>query len=274
MPPLPSPIWLLTVYGYDVLTRLDEYKARITSTFGSILKMDSTRKVTRKLAGTASDTVAWVTNVGNEHGQVLISVLTCSEGLSRMVAGLMRRYRLAGVSPPPQLIYVDRDCCNRDVASKTAALFQEWGQLAVRLHIWHLMRRFAAGVTTESHELYPTFMRQLSHCIFEVDAEDARHLTEAKRSQLEGQHGMVGLTDAEVIRRISREEWRLHCRRRTRRSSSRSSSTPSAVQQDATACGSHCSTLSTPRTSGVRRGATSAAFRTQPACSCTPRPAG
>ncbi|KAA8577845.1 hypothetical protein FQN60_005281 [Etheostoma spectabile] len=39
---------------------------------------------------------------------------------------------------------------------------------------------------------------------------------EAKRSQLEGQHGMVGLTDAKVIRRISREEWRLHHRRRTR----------------------------------------------------------
>ena len=45
MPPVPSPVWLLTVYGYDVLTRLDEYKSRITSTFGSILKMDSTKKV-------------------------------------------------------------------------------------------------------------------------------------------------------------------------------------------------------------------------------------
>ncbi|KAI9541365.1 hypothetical protein NQZ68_031021 [Dissostichus eleginoides] len=80
MPTLPSPIWLLTVYSYDVLTRLDEYKAMITSTFGSILKMDSTKKVTKKLAGTAFDTAAWVTNVGNEYGQVLISVLTCSEG--------------------------------------------------------------------------------------------------------------------------------------------------------------------------------------------------
>ncbi|KAI4799896.1 hypothetical protein KUCAC02_016435 [Chaenocephalus aceratus] len=134
MPTLPSPIWLLTVYGYDVLTRLDEYKARITSTFRSILKMDSTKKVTKKLAGTASDAAAWVTNVSNEYGQVLISVLTCSEGLSSMAAGLMRWYRLAGV-PPPQLIYVDRDCCNRDGVSKTAALFQEWGQLVVRLDI-------------------------------------------------------------------------------------------------------------------------------------------
>ena len=96
------------------------------------------------------------------------------------------------------------------------SLSQEWGQFVVRLDIWHLMRRFAAGVTTESHELYPTFMRQLSHCIFEVDPGDARRLAEAKRSQLEGKHEMVGLTDAEVIRRISREEWRRHCRRRTR----------------------------------------------------------
>ncbi|XP_051812778.1 uncharacterized protein LOC127536442 isoform X2 [Acanthochromis polyacanthus] len=78
------------------------------------------------------------------------------------------------------------------------------------------MRCFASGVTTESHQLYPTFMRQLSHCIFEVDPEDSHRVTEAKRSELEGKHGMVGLTDAEVIRRISKEEWRLHCRRRTR----------------------------------------------------------
>ncbi|XP_034749245.1 uncharacterized protein LOC117957538 [Etheostoma cragini] len=214
MPPLPSAVWLLTVYSHDILARLEEYKARMTSTFGSILKMDSTKKVTKKLAGTAADTAAWVTNVGNEHGQVLISVLTCSEGtegLSPMAAGLIRRYRLAEV-PPPQLIYVDRDCCSRVGVSKTAALFQEWGQLVVRLDIWHLMRRFASGVTTETHELYAPFMRQLSHCIFEVDSGDARRLTEAKRSQLEGQHGMVGLTDAEVVRRISREEWRLHCR--------------------------------------------------------------
>ncbi|KAJ4922561.1 hypothetical protein JOQ06_016565, partial [Pogonophryne albipinna] len=169
MPTLPSPIWLLAVYGYNELTRLDEYKARITSTFGSILKMDSTKKigiVTKKLAGIAYGTAAWVINVGNEY-----SVLTCSEGLYSMAAGLMRQYRLAGV-PPPQLIYVDRDCCNRGL---------EWGQLVVRLDIWHLMRNVAGGVTTESHELYPAFRRQLSLCIFEVDSGDARRLTEAKR---------------------------------------------------------------------------------------------
>lgn len=55
-----------------------------------------------------------------------MSVLTCSEGsdgLAPMAAGLMKRYRLAGVAPPA-IIYVDRDCCSRDGVSKTAALFQ------------------------------------------------------------------------------------------------------------------------------------------------------
>lgn len=42
---VPSCKWLLTVYSQDILTRLNEIHARITSTHGSILKMDSTKKV-------------------------------------------------------------------------------------------------------------------------------------------------------------------------------------------------------------------------------------
>ncbi|KAK5605738.1 hypothetical protein CRENBAI_006887 [Crenichthys baileyi] len=143
-----------------------------------------------------------------------MSVLTGSEGsegLGTMGAGLMGRYRVAEV-PPPGLMYVDRDCGNRDGVSQTAALSGGTSWFVT----WHLMRRFACGVTSESHELYPTFMRQLSHCIFEVDSGDARRLTEAKRSDLGRKHGMVDVSDAEVVRRISKEEWRLHCRRRTR----------------------------------------------------------
>lgn len=47
MMPVPSPSLLLTVYAKDALTRLGEMKARITSIYGSILKVASTKKVRR-----------------------------------------------------------------------------------------------------------------------------------------------------------------------------------------------------------------------------------
>lgn len=42
---VPTSRWLLSVYGRDIISRMDHIKATITSTFGSILKMDSTKKV-------------------------------------------------------------------------------------------------------------------------------------------------------------------------------------------------------------------------------------
>ena len=53
-----------------------------------------------------------MTNVGNEHGQVRVSILTAKEGsgLSKMAGSLMKRYKNASVDPPV-LLYVDRDCC-------------------------------------------------------------------------------------------------------------------------------------------------------------------
>ena len=44
-PGLPRPKWLLSVYVRDVLLRIGEVKAKVTSTYSSILKMDSTKKV-------------------------------------------------------------------------------------------------------------------------------------------------------------------------------------------------------------------------------------
>ncbi|CAM4652090.1 unnamed protein product [Leuciscus chuanchicus] len=41
---VPTSKWLLTVYGKDIVSRLDHIKAGITSTFGTILKIDSTKK--------------------------------------------------------------------------------------------------------------------------------------------------------------------------------------------------------------------------------------
>ena len=48
MEPVPGSSWLLAIYAREVFARLEELMAKVTSTFGSILKMASTKKV-RKL---------------------------------------------------------------------------------------------------------------------------------------------------------------------------------------------------------------------------------
>ncbi|XP_062250347.1 uncharacterized protein LOC133959246 [Platichthys flesus] len=213
---VPSCKWLLSVYCQDILTRVDDIMARITSTYGTVLKMDSTRKITKKLAGTAKGTAHWLTSVGNEYGQVLISVMTAQEGagLDLMAAGLMKRYQLAGVDPPVAL-YVDCGCCTEGGETKLKARFSGWPDIIVRLDIWHFMRRLALGCTTDAHQLYPGFMSRLSASIFEWDAADLALLREAKRQQLRSQ-GLPSLTDGDIDKQLSREEMSLHCRRRTR----------------------------------------------------------
>ena len=49
--PIPDHRWLMKVYQLDVLSRLDFIKASLTSLFGKVLKLDSTKKITKKLAG-------------------------------------------------------------------------------------------------------------------------------------------------------------------------------------------------------------------------------
>ena len=46
--PLPLAQWFETVHSNDILSHLDEMKGVITSTYGRILKMDSTKKVSLK----------------------------------------------------------------------------------------------------------------------------------------------------------------------------------------------------------------------------------
>ncbi|XP_030202020.1 uncharacterized protein LOC115534878 [Gadus morhua] len=216
LPDLPKPKWLLAVYARDVLARLHLVKAKITSIFGSVLKMDSTKKVTKKLSGAAAGTAAWCTNVGNEHGQVLVSVMTAGEGqaLDAMADGLMKRYREAG-EPQPKILYVDRDCCSQHGPCRTKTMFAEWDGLQVCLDIWHFMRRFAAGVTTEAHPLYGIFMARLSTCLFEWDPEDVAALRRAKEGELTAQR--IGhISEEAVTTCIRRRELARHCRRRTR----------------------------------------------------------
>ena len=78
-------------------------------------------QVAKKLSGHASRTAEWVTDLGNEHRQVLANILTAKEGSgqSKMASDLMKRYKDASVDPP--VLYVDRDCCS----GKSKALFTE-----------------------------------------------------------------------------------------------------------------------------------------------------
>lgn len=170
-------------------------------------------QVAKKLAGHSAGTAAWATNIGNEDGQVLMSVLTCQEGygLGPMVAGIIDRYSRAG-QPPPVLLYVDRDCCGDSLLKR---MFHAWPDMKVRLDIWHFMRRFSAGCSTDAHPLYGIFMARLSKCIFEWDQRDLRALREAKLAELEQQLIPEPTTD-DVMRRLSKRELALHCRRRTR----------------------------------------------------------
>ena len=46
---VPKYKWLLTVYAQDNLSRKDFMKSSITSTFGRILKMGSTKKIAESL---------------------------------------------------------------------------------------------------------------------------------------------------------------------------------------------------------------------------------
>ncbi|XP_037643681.1 uncharacterized protein LOC119498739 [Sebastes umbrosus] len=111
--PLPLAQWFETVHANEILGHLDEMKGVITSTYGRVLKLDSTKKITKKLAGDIADTATWMTNVSNEIGQVLNCVLTTGEGsgLDELCQGIVKRYKDAG-EPEPEVLYVDRDCCS------------------------------------------------------------------------------------------------------------------------------------------------------------------
>lgn len=179
----PTPEWFLASYVRDVWSRLDTLKASATSIYGTILKIDSTKKITKKLHGKSANSASWCTNVGNERGEVLVSLLTTSEGLSksnRMADGLMERYS-QGVQPPPLVLYTDRNCCKTNDLLKFQKLFQLWDNLPVRLDLWHFKRRLSKACTNESHPLYGTFMAKISACIFEWDSGDMLQLKNVKR---------------------------------------------------------------------------------------------
>ncbi|KAJ4925484.1 hypothetical protein JOQ06_018214 [Pogonophryne albipinna] len=208
--------WFETVHANEILGHLEEMKGIITSTYGRILKLDSKKKITKKLAGAIADTATWMTNVSNECGEVLNCVLTTGEGagLEDLCQGIVKRYQDAG-EPEPEVIYVDRDCCNDTGLTPVQVWFRPWKTL-VKLDIFHYMRRFTTGLTTEHHPLYGTFCSKMSSCIFEWDKDDISHLKEAKTSELKKLHAGQTPSEAQVLANISSSELAKHCRRRTR----------------------------------------------------------
>nr|CAB3262884.1 uncharacterized protein LOC100184639 [Phallusia mammillata] len=214
----PKAGWFLSTHVMDVYERLDVIKSSCTSVFGSILKVDSTKKILRKLSGKFTGTANWVTSVGNERGEILLSIVTTSESkatLQEMAEGLTKRFSDAAVDPPC-LLYTDRDCCAQGRLSKYQDLFNQWDGLLVRLDIWHFMRRLAAGCTTESHPLYGPFMSELSSCIFAWDSSDVGLLKLAKQGEIRRLSGVQNPSDVAVMKAISKSEIQRHCRKKTR----------------------------------------------------------
>ena len=158
-----------------------------------------------------------MTNVGNEYGGVLQSIVSSSESnesLQLMADGIVDRYERANVSQPI-LLYTDRDCCCYSGPSKYQVLFSAWPDLMVRLDIWYFMRRIAFGCTWESHPLYGVFISQLSGCLFEWDVADYNKLVQAKEGELKTQ-GIGSPSRKAVQKALGRKELTRHCKRRTR----------------------------------------------------------
>jgi hypothetical protein len=172
---VPKAQWVLQVYVRYVWMRRSELLSQLTTTTGTILKMDSTKKIIKKLAGHAKGSALWVTSVSNHLGQVLNMVMTPSESehtLQSMTQGLVKRFEARQV-PPPRVLYVDRSCCDQKNGSNVyKRLFAGWDGLEVRMDIWHLLKRFEKACVSSKHLLYARFMPLLSEAFFQWDAED------------------------------------------------------------------------------------------------------
>ncbi|KAJ8286548.1 hypothetical protein GJAV_G00040420 [Gymnothorax javanicus] len=98
---LPCPRLLRKAFLIAETDNIEDYRTQIMSTFGRVLKYDSTKKICKKLSGEGRGTAEWCTNMGNELGQSLTSVKTCEESLEMMrpmAEGLMDSCAIPGVS--------------------------------------------------------------------------------------------------------------------------------------------------------------------------------
>ncbi|KAL2083534.1 hypothetical protein ACEWY4_021307 [Coilia grayii] len=198
---LPTPQLLRRSFLVAEAENIEDYRTQIISIFGKVLKYDSTKKICKKVSGEGKGTAEWCTNVANEQGQILMSVLTCEESLDKMRPmgeGLMARYRRAGEAPP-ELMYVDRGCCRVLGPTSLEQLFNEWADagMLIRLDIFHWIHRFDAALRTDHHSKYKLFKSALSAAVFAYNKDDMALLLQAIRAGHPTKYDY--LTDSELI---------------------------------------------------------------------------
>ncbi|XP_049334412.1 uncharacterized protein LOC125801663 [Astyanax mexicanus] len=180
---LPSARLLRHAFLLAEAGNVQDYRSQILSTFGTVLKMDSTKKVVKKLSGEGARSAKWFTSIGNEHSQVVSFVLTCEESaekLSPMCRGVVDRFRMAN-QPVPKILYVDRGCCRAQGRTAVEVLFQPWVDdgMIVRLDIFHWIHRFDVAIRTESHSKYAAFKSALAGAVLAYNRTDLELLIKA-----------------------------------------------------------------------------------------------
>ncbi|XP_034053846.1 uncharacterized protein LOC117533919 [Gymnodraco acuticeps] len=197
---------------------VQDYRSQILSTFGTVMKMDSTKKVGKKLSGQGRGSAEWFTNIGKEYSQIVSFVLTCEESaqkLQPMCRGVMERFRLAN-QPVPKILYIDRGCCRAKAPSAVETMFQEWfdGGMVVRLDIFHWIHRFDAAIRTDAHSKYAMFKSALAGAVLAYNRTDLELLIEAVRAK--DPDTFRSVSEQDVVRLyVTRQQVQHHVRRVT-----------------------------------------------------------
>ncbi|KAI4798281.1 hypothetical protein KUCAC02_022157 [Chaenocephalus aceratus] len=197
---------------------VQDYRSQILSTFGTVMKMDSTKKVVKKLSGQGRGSAEWFTSIGNEYSQIVSFVLTCEESAQKllpMCRGVMDRFRLAN-QPVPKILYIDRGCCRAKGPTAVETMFQEWfdGGMVVRLDIFHWIHRFDAAIRTDAHSKYAMFKSALSGAVLAYNRTDLELLIEAVRAK--DPDTFRSVSEQDVVRLyVTRDQLQHHVRRVT-----------------------------------------------------------
>ena len=93
--------WLMSMYATDILSRLPQLLVTCTVIFSSVLKIRLYKESVQEVAGNRCWECLLVYKCWQREGEVLVSVLTESEGLEGlrpMATGLIRRFACKNVN--------------------------------------------------------------------------------------------------------------------------------------------------------------------------------